>query len=62
MSNYAGPETINAIVEIDGAESALTLVRVAADRDADRPWRVEAPGNPIDGWLLAESDLRRRVA
>lgn len=60
MSNNArpGPETIEATVKIEGHWLTVPLMRVAADGDADRPWRIEAPGGIFDGWLVADSELR----
>lgn len=56
--NTDASEAIRADVEIGGKLHTVYLTRVAADADADRPWRVDQPGSPIDGWLMARYDLR----
>lgn len=58
MSANPGPETIKADIEIEGKLRTVALVRVAADADADRPWRIEQPGSHFDGWYMRPDDLR----
>jgi hypothetical protein len=62
VSTTTEPERLTAEVMYEGKPGAVVLVRIAADEDALRPWRVEAPGTTIDGWLVGREDFVRRAA
>ena len=50
-------QRITAIVTIAGEEHVVELVKVGLDDDRC-PWRVEAPDDFYDGWLMSQGELR----
>jgi hypothetical protein len=44
-----------------GVTCPVNAERVGIDGDR-RPWRVDAPGEPYDGWLLADHEVFRPEA
>jgi hypothetical protein len=51
-----GAERRGGIIDVRGVATRVALVKVGLDGDA-KPWRVEAPGKPYDGWLVGDADL-----
>lgn len=49
-------QKITAKVDIRGVLRHVGLVKVGLDDDR-RPWRVEAPLEEFDGWLMSDDDL-----
>jgi hypothetical protein len=50
-------------VSYDGQTFEVQAVRVGLDDGSDAyPWRVDAPGEPVDGWLLTDREAFRPEA
>lgn len=47
-------------VTYDGQQFEVQAVRIGLDDGSDtHPWRVDAPGDPVDGWLLTDQEAFR---
>ena len=61
MSDAEPTHRYYGMVNYQGEQRRVRVVLVGVEGDP-RPWRVDAPGEAVDGWLLADREVFRPQA